>query len=182
MPFLFVAIAAGLFFSYIRPTYSVLLALQEQEARLDATLERSHNLEQRVSDLTQSLNSIGQSDMDKLNLLLPPSVDTVRMVVLLDTLAGRSGIEIKKFTIPVVNELDQDTLMGWSDFSIECSGGYDNMKQFILSMERSLTLMEITKFTIEGTKSGVARLSEATAESVPKYSITFQTPFIPPIN
>ena len=43
-PILFFLAAIGLFFTYLRPAYDVLLAFQAQEERLDATLEESGKL------------------------------------------------------------------------------------------------------------------------------------------
>lgn len=178
MPFLFVAVAAGLFFSYIRPTYDVLLALQEQEARLDETLERSKALDQRVVDLTQKFNSMSEADTDKLDALLPETVDTVRMVVLLDTLAKRSDVDIETFDIPVVGPADGTQALTWADFSLDCTGAYGSLKQFLVSMERSLTLMEVTSLSVQGANDTSATEGQVIEENTPTYSIRFQTPYV----
>lgn len=178
MPFLFVAVAVGLFFSYIRPTYEVLLALQEQEARLDETLERSKALDQRVINLTQKFNSMSEADTDKLDALLPETVDTVRMVVLLDTLANRSDIDIKEFDIPVMGQGVAVGELSWANFSINCAGAYGSMKLFLLALERSLTLIEVTALSIEIAKEGSVSSGEGATISTPDYTVSFQTPFI----
>ena len=156
LPFLFLLVAVGLFFSYIRPTYDALQALGEQSIKLDEALQNASQLSDKMQKLRAEYLSISDIDRAKFKLLLPIEIDVVRTIIQLSNMLQRSGLVLTAFDIPsadtrinTTKPLEEQKEAKWQAFSIECSGSYQGLKTFLTQAERRLTLMEVTKIEIE---------------------------------
>lgn len=163
-PILFFIIAVGLFFTYIRPAYDVLVAFQAQEKELDATFKETEQLIQKYDELMTNYSSISTEDKARLNKILPQEIDVVRLILDLDSLATKNNMEIISFEVPQLdskyapvsrsrtasrNTSDDDSPIGSAVLTIECEGEYPDFKNFIYDIERSLLLMDMVALEIE---------------------------------
>ncbi len=163
-PFIFIALSIGLFFSYIRPAYEVLGAVQEQETRVDVALEKAKTLATKTDELETRYSDIKRDvdRMDRLNIMLPDTIDPVRLVIDIDSLARKHGVTVTSFDLPqpsTVADNQQQYLdpsevsaltinpVGEAKMRVVAHGGYANLKAFTQSLEKSLTLVDIAQLS-----------------------------------
>jgi Tfp pilus assembly protein PilO len=165
IPVVFLLVAVGLFFTYLRPAYDTLVALQRQEGRIDSALTDSRTLVTRTQELVTKYQDFSKADVARLQAILPDTIDPVRLIIDINALAVRSGVKMLSFglpnvepaktpdpifdengvQIPVVKTIGVDR----AKFQVECEGTYGQVKQFLASIETSLTLLDVTSLRID---------------------------------
>jgi Tfp pilus assembly protein PilO len=162
-PIIFLALAVGLFFSYIRPAYDVLGAFQEQESRVNEALVKSNELKNRTTELVAKYADFEQqgSTLTKIQTTLPDSIDAVRLVINIDALAQKQGVTVTSFelpridrnvpeSVPVVEGVPEQVIDPVADATLRvvANGNYANLKAFMQSLEKSLTILDITELSL----------------------------------
>lgn len=100
IPLLLLIGAIGLFVGYTQPTYGgSVTALKEEMANLDSALKAAEQFKQKEAQLTQQRNAISGEQLERLESFLPDSVDNVQLIVDLNSLASRSGVQLSEFSI-----------------------------------------------------------------------------------
>lgn len=182
-PILFFLAAIGLFFTYLSPAYDVLLAFQEQEVRLDQSLEQSKQLLVGYDGLLRDYNSITSDDLKKLSQILPDDIDAVRLIMDLDALTTKHRLSVRSFKVPqmdagtsrvtAVNAVatpEENDPVGKAVLTIECDGKYEDFKALLSDIERSLTLMDVV-----GLELKVADMTKPNAVNTTVYTLELQT-------
>ena len=195
IPFLFLLIAFGLFFSYIQPTYEALQAMDEQEVRLDEAIVLSNELKAKLDSLRQTYADISESDHRRLAVILPEQVDVVRTIIQFDAMIQRSGLIMKEFTIPVDENAQKNNTSGnanasdptleHKEFSFECVGQYQGLKTLLPQIERNLALMDITGLSItqnQSTSIRGNRLPDAGSSDMLYFKLTLELPSLQSIS
>lgn len=163
-PILFFIIAVGLFFTYIRPAYDVLVAFQAQEKELDVALQETEQLLKKYDELMTNYSSISSEDKARLNKILPQEIDVVRLILDLDSIATKNKMKILTFKVPQLDAknapasrsrtaqrstADENSPIGSAVLTIECEGEYPDFKNLIYDIERSLLLMDMVALEIK---------------------------------
>jgi len=100
IPLLLVIGAVGLFIGYTQPTYGgSVAALKDEITNLDNALNAAQQFKQKEAQLTQQRNALSGEQLDRLEAFLPDSVDNVQLIVDLNSLAARSGVQLSEFNI-----------------------------------------------------------------------------------
>jgi len=100
IPILLIIGAVGLFIGYTQPTYDgSVAALKDEITNLDNALNAAEQFKQKEAQLTQQRNAISGEQLDRLESFLPDSVDNVQLIVDLNSLAARSGVQLSDFSI-----------------------------------------------------------------------------------
>lgn len=100
IPLLLLIGAIGLFVGYTQPTYGGSVAsLKEEIANLDSALQAAEQFKQKEAQLTQQRNAMSSEQLARLESFLPDSVDNVQLIVDLNSLASRSGVQLSDFNI-----------------------------------------------------------------------------------
>lgn len=141
-------------FVYAQPLYEDIVRVQEREDQVNITLLRAQDIIRITGELANSLNSISVDDFEKMNVVLPRSVDDVRFVHMVSTLAGRNGIVLRDATIikstesttPLIgfaaivqNEIEIESL----GMRISVTASYETFRSFLRDLEKSLVIMDI---------------------------------------
>jgi len=107
-------VAAALFIGYTRPTYDEIGNLKADVDEFNQALEKSKELQELKQGLLSRYNTFSQTDLSKLEKLLPNHVDNVRLILDLDNLASRYGMAVQNVLISSSAEEDsQDvTVLG----------------------------------------------------------------------
>lgn len=109
VPILLVIGAIGLFIGYTQPTYGgSVTALKDEISTLDSALKAAEQFKLKEAQLAQQRNAISSEQLARLESFLPDSVDNVQLIVDLNSLAARSGVQLSEFNI-VGGETDSDT-------------------------------------------------------------------------
>src|SRR5665213_2556137 len=94
-----VLIALGIFFWYVSPTYyGKVAADQAQITSYDNALTAAASYQAKVSQLAQARSAIPPDELARLEKYLPNGVDNVQLILDLDALAARSGLQLANFT------------------------------------------------------------------------------------
>lgn len=167
---LLIVASVGVFFGYIKPTYSSIKELQDQEAVYDESLTQIQTLQETLARYDKTLKSFTQEDIDRLNKFLPSSIDNVRLIIELMNIGSNYGLAIKGITLdqpavsgsqtnaaPVQTAASKQGGYESINVSFNVTASYNGFITFIKGLEKSLRLVDITSisFTPSGDKGDV---------------------------
>lgn len=165
LPVLAIVVAGFLFYWYIDPTYGEIKELRSQEATLNQALSRALELQETRDQLLSRYNTFSQTDLSRLEKLLPDHVDNVRLVLDMDALASQYGMRVRNVSIekqdPKTRARDAQTigpderLYESMILSFTVTGQYDTFRQFMIDLERSLRLVDIEGVSFASNESGL---------------------------
>ena len=87
IPIISIIVALALYFFFIQDTLERVAELKIESAQFDETLKSAQELENTIERLTRESENIQTSDLDKLEILLPDHIDSVRFIYDLNTIA-----------------------------------------------------------------------------------------------
>lgn len=172
LPFAFIIGALGLYFGYAQPTFSTSIAeLRKNHTELDASLLAAGEFKEKEAELTEKRADIPPEQLARLDAFLPDTVDNVQLIVDLDSLAERSGVNLSSFSIgsaggdsaeaPPGGAYDPNEVSSSSqstetlDLSVTITGSYSAFKSFLASVEQSLRLLDVVSLSIQDSETGV---------------------------
>lgn len=161
------AAALGIFFFYINPTLSGPIASSKAAIASDVTaLAAADKYTNQVTKLQNAEKTIGAANLARLSLLVPDSVNNIGLILDLDALAARSGIQVSSIDVaPQTSGSDSSAQDGSNqsasspyqsmDFSLSGTGGYTAFKAFVAGLEKSERLLDVQEISIQGSDTGV---------------------------
>lgn len=172
MPFVFILLALGLFFGYIRPTWDGQIAQDKADiASYDAALTAASNFTDNQSKLEAERDAIPSDELDRLNAFLPDSVDNVQLILDLNALATRSGVVLSNFNTGVSPNgtagasgsgadtggatPDRGSTVDSLTLSVAATGSYDSFRTFLAGAEQSLRPLDVTQLSVTDSDTGV---------------------------
>lgn len=168
------------FVSVINPRYQDVKTMRADVANYSSRLETAQKLKLSREELIARYNSIPKADLDNLKVLLPESVDNIRLIIQLDSLATKNGLSslrnVQYDAVKTDQNAKPETTAGvqksYGEFtmSFETSGQYKNFLSFISDLEQNLRLVDVSTVTFN--QSGSA--DRGLADSL-KYSVTLKT-------
>lgn len=167
IPILLILIALGLFFGYINPTYTgKIAALDAEIGGYENALAAAERFSNKESELLVQRESIPEDGIARIEAFLPDGVDNVQLILDLNSLASRSGLELSDFDIQAAEEggsrPGQDQLSLESDgpaeslnITVSAVGSYAAFKTFLEGVEWSLRPLDLVELTIQDSQTGV---------------------------
>lgn len=170
IPVLAAIIAIGIFFGYVGPTWQGEIARTKASIEsYDKALEAAAAYNEQKSQLTSARSNIDKKDLDRLAVLLPDSVNNVRLILDLDALAARSGLTLSN--IDVLDTTAPNTKVGTStsagggvsisgntvgsiDLMLSAVGTYSSMRSFLDGVEKSARLLDVRDVAVKGSNTG----------------------------
>lgn len=159
---IFILIAGGLFYTFLTPQYDRTKSLREELGIYQDALANVSAIESTRNDLSLKLIDIPTVEIDRLSKILPDDVDTVRLAMDLDTIASQYGITINR--IEVDSESDNNTAivddtsgMPYNKVALSFTfiSNYQNFRQFLNGVERSVRITDIRSVSFRSTESGL---------------------------
>ena len=156
---LLIVASIGVFFGYIKPTYSTIQDLQNQDATYDDSLVKIQSLNDSIVKDNKTIKSFSADDIDRLNKFLPDGIDNVKLIIELMNTGSDYGLAIKGIA------LDQSSVSGGQtntapvqtaaskqgynsvNVSFNVTASYENFLIFIKGLERNLRLVDITSIS-----------------------------------
>jgi Tfp pilus assembly protein PilO len=160
--FILFLIAVGLFYTFINPQYQKVNALRLQATSYENVLANVTALTEKRDELTQKMQAIPPIEIQRLEKILPDHVDTVRLVVDIDSIAARYGISIKN--IKAESTQDQGATVFQSGpatsydkvkLSFTFNASYDNFRKFMHDVESSLRIVEVKTLAFTAVDTGL---------------------------
>lgn len=179
-------IVAGLvFFEFTQPAYDHVRALQAQIAQYNQALEKSAELQKRRDDLRIKFNSFDPAQKLRLQKMVPDHVDNIRLILDIDSLAGRFGMALQNVVISTPSSEGNDqTVIGaistskqkYDSLTLKFSirSTYANFIKFMEELESSLRIVEVTSLTVSP-EGGTGAESRTASGPLYKYDITIRT-------
>lgn len=157
LPILFILISVGTFIFGLNPFYKEVKALKADIVEYNKALDNSTNLQKREDALITSLNSIKQSDKNRLYSFLPSTVNNIQFILEMERIANLHNMPIKdikfeaKKTVNIdddpniivsAEELD-DRPFGVFPIEFTTEGDYDSFVLFLKDLEFNLRLADV---------------------------------------
>lgn len=164
LPVVFILIALGVFFTYTHPTYTGDIATLQGDIRgLDAALAAARQFDEKRQALNTEREAIAPENLERINAFLPDGVDNVQLILDLDSVAQRSGIELANFdvaeegsknstnTSEVVSDRPYESL----ELSVTGIGTYEAFQKFLDAIEWSLRPLDLISLSVDNSQTGV---------------------------
>lgn len=169
--------SVAVFVVVIKPQYEALQQARLEVASSASNLETASKVAESREALINTYNGISKSDLDNLKALFPDSVNNIRLIIQINSLATKNGLSLLR---NVDYQTDQQTETSsdaakrqYGEFSIsfQTSGQYKNFLTFLNDLERNLRLVDVTKVEF----TGVEGTSAQTLAGNISYKVTLKT-------
>lgn len=174
-PIALLASAIGLFWTYIDPAYQDVKTIQAEVANYDDALTKSKELQRIRDDLLSRYNTFSTDDLKRLELLLPDTVDNIRLVLDIDTIASRFGVVIRDLKISgASNNTSPDTFnpgvdqIKSVDLTFSVTADYKVFLEFMRNLQDSLRIIDVVGINFTVPEKGLAT-----------YVVTIRTYWLP---
>lgn len=184
IPVLLIIGAIGLFIGYTQPTYNgSVVALKGEIENLDSALQAARQFRQKEAQLTQQRSELSQEQLGRLEAFLPDNVDNVQLIVDLNSLAARSGVQLSEFNIvgdetgsnatpagtaPLTAGTEPQQAPSGStlalqsseptdslELSVSATGSYAAFRTFLAGVEQSLRPLDVIELSVQDSATGV---------------------------
>jgi len=185
-PLFSIIIALVVFFFYTKPMFAEIKQLQSESEQYEQAASRARELNNELMSKVQSLQSFGPENRERLDILVPQTIDEVRALVDLserarthNLLFGNTLVENSEETQREITQKPKSSTasaLGYNDIAstdigFSVIGTYQQFKDFMLDIERSLVTMEVTSITFN-----------ASAGELQQYEVTVRLFALPAAN
>ncbi|MBP9771506.1 MAG: type 4a pilus biogenesis protein PilO [Candidatus Pacebacteria bacterium] len=159
-----ILIIAGiaLFALFTNARYAQVRTLRAEAESFDSALERSKELIALRDSLLSKYNAFPSDNINRLNTMLPNSIDTVRLIIDINTLASRYGMSLSSISIGIPDEsMDEGEIGPSSDefghlsLSFNVAANYDRFRAFLADLERSLRIIDVNSVSFAAPEGAV---------------------------
>lgn len=179
-----VSVLIGLF--YIKPLYAEIMNARDKKAQIEDALKKIEDIDNVISGLRSDINSIPDTDMNKINAILPYTIDEVRYLDMVDSLADTYNLPITGLSITGLdNDTDGNSSALPSDIKnnagvggidtieiqFSVSATYDVFKEFLRAIEKSLVLFDVSSISLTSAQSGL----DDNGEDTYNYTVKLET-------
>jgi len=184
---LMVAGAIVLFYMYIDPKFKEIKILVEEKKSYDDILQKSKELISMRNKLRESYNKFSEEDLNKLNKVVPDTVDNVRLILDIDSIADKYGIILRNIaTTDMSPARTSDSDKDQKDSTILVSSGnqfgtiglsfsfissYETFKLFLRDLEKSMRIVDVKNLTVSASEVQ----KEKEGQNFYNYSISLET-------
>ena len=161
IPLLLIGAAVGIFFGYTDKNYRSTLVKKDQAVQIDKAKKSAYELNEQRQKLTEMRNKISNSDVNKINKMLPDSVENVGLIIEINNISKKNGMgDIKS---PQINQESSakssskgidSSKYGSLAMSFNVTGTYDQFLTFIQDLETYVRIVDVTGLSFTATKDG----------------------------
>ena len=151
LPIFFIIVSVVIFFAYIDGAYQDIRQLRAEIAGYDEALKRSKELQAIRDTLLSRYNTFSQSQLDRIEKLLPDNIDNVRLVLEIDSIAARYGMRVSSIVVSSGATTQADGVVGPGtdtyntvELSFRTAASYDDFMAFLRDLESSLRIVDVT--------------------------------------
>lgn len=151
-PIILIVIAIGSFLTVTNPMYKSVGLLRTDMASYNEALANATALRSVRDRLNETYSSFSPTDLAKLEKMLPDSVDNIRLVLEINSIASQHQLLLKNIKYDVAQK-DADTnsrtkapAKPYQAFEIAFSteGTYENFLLFLKDVEKNLRIIDIS--------------------------------------
>ena len=160
----FIGLAVWLFFSYTKPTWVGIADIKKDIEDHQTSLADVERFEQKINTLQAKKDNLNQADLDRMDVLAPKSLDETGVMADVQVIVERNGarlltVGVTEWTGGGAGAADagaaglRELSLQSKNISIAIEATYEQFKNILVDLERSLVLLEVVNVTfgaIEG--------------------------------
>jgi Tfp pilus assembly protein PilO len=164
IPIILILASFGLFFLFTNKQYEANKLLKLDVARYDQALGKSNEVLKKRGELQEKYKNFSQSDLASLKKLLPDHIDNIQLILDINSIAQdpKRNMRISKIKISEDQVQEKNAPIGPSTspfssilVSFRTTATYDQFKDFMQELERSLRLVDVTNLTFKSDPKGL---------------------------
>lgn len=167
LPILSFILAIVIFFGYVSPTWSGTIAeTRAAIAHNERALAAASQYSEQQNQLASARDAIDPTGLMRLMTFLPDSVDNVGLILDLNALAARSGLQLSKIDVAPTSAPATTSTgaqqgaapkgpMSSVDLTLSAVGSYSALQKFLQGVERSARLLDVRELNVKGSETGV---------------------------
>ena len=151
---LLIGVSIAVFVTVINPRYKEVQKIKTDVAGFNSRLSAAEALKSGREELINKYNSISKADLDNIKILLPDSVDNIRLIIQLDALATKNGLSSLRDVQYETLKSDQGVSAPGANVSVQkpygeftmsfsTTGPYKNFLSFVSDLESNLRLVDV---------------------------------------
>ncbi len=164
-------ISIAVFVTYIQPTFSKLQLVEQEISQFKEAVSKASQFNQLLNSLTNTLNTITQTDLQILEKYLPNTIDSVLVAKDLETLIEKNGLFPKTIGIEDLirdsdstvkkiqfdnndNFVEESTITKLQNevtaqsFKVSIQGSYESFKMFLRDVEVNAYPLRVSELTV----------------------------------
>lgn len=152
-----ISVCVGAYFIYIKPLSADIKVLNVKKTEYNDVLNRVKEIKEKRDQLLSQYDNISLEDLDKLNKIIPESINSVILLNNLNNVGSKYGIAVKDYkvtepnieNVEVVVAENPNEIYKTNKVTMTITGQYHQFLAFIDEMESSLTLFDIVSLNIK---------------------------------
>ncbi len=167
-----IVLAIGIYFTVTQSVMDQAGQVQVINTQYQAAIESANKSIVALNQVISSYNNISQNDRDRLDKIVPNSVDNIRLIIDLNGVALKHGFSLQKIKTSVPDSAGTKQNPGQAvatanqssnpgpkldtvNIGFEVSAPYIQFKGFMQDLEADLRLLDVTSLSMAATDSGV---------------------------
>ena len=150
-----IAVCIGAYFVYIKPMTVDIKVHSLKKEEYSNVLNRVKEITEKRDSILADYESIPQTDIDRLNKIIPEKLNSVLLLNDLSVLGAKYGISIKDFKV-TDNNSNSDSIVSssgsiykTSSVTIGMKGEYIQMLNFLWNVESGLSLIDVVNLSVK---------------------------------
>lgn len=159
-----IIVSIATFVLIVQPQYNEIQEMQKKETELEDVLDNARKLQGLRDSLLEKRKGISNTDLRRLEKLIPESADNVKLILEFEQIADRNNLEIEAASTVKDEEDSGEQTQSFDiesndygtitlDFTI--NGDYGNFVSFLKDIEKNLRITDIRSLTITPPSEGV---------------------------
>lgn len=165
-PIFLIIAAVGIFYGYTDPHYRGanipvnIVNLMDERKQYGEAMANSNSLLAERNKLVEKNNNLSSDDLERLKKLLPDHVDNARLIIDIDDIASKYGLNIKNIKTDSDGASSHDALgpdtnpYGTLVLGFSVTASYDKFRSFIKDLQESLRIVDIVGISFDSTENG----------------------------
>ena len=150
MTIFFLAGAVTIFFIKSQPIFNETKNLREQVIAFDNALADARKIKETKDELIAKYNDISQSDIDRIDKLVPSQTDAIKFIMEVDDIIKNNGMILRSIDVKNAEGSKappdaggKSKLFETVSFAMKIAGSYESFFSFVKNMEENLRLTDI---------------------------------------
>lgn len=153
---LVIAVSVGVYFVYIKPLTLDIRVQIAKKQEIEKVLNRVKEIKEKRDSILQEYNSISVDNIEKLNKIIPETINSVVIFNDLASAGAEYGLTVQEYKADVqnlnqnsVSETVSDLPYKKTRLTIKLSGPYSQFITFLEKIESSLRIIDITSLSVK---------------------------------
>ncbi|HXK38367.1 MAG TPA: hypothetical protein VJ579_04855 [Candidatus Paceibacterota bacterium] len=144
---LFSSLAAGLIVAYAYPTYQKIGEQKARQVELQDYIQKASRAQDKINNLDSIYSKFPDGASERMAIMIPESVDDVRLTMDLTNLAASHGLSLANPSIKKLS-VDKSSQLQQYDVSFSIEAPYVTFRNFLNDIQYWLQIRDITSLSI----------------------------------